>query len=43
MNICPICIDTGTGAEYITKCKHGYCMNCLCRIKNVQYEQMVTS
>ncbi len=30
--LCPICIDND--AKYFTECNHGYCITCLCRIKN---------
>jgi hypothetical protein len=29
--LCPICISRE--AEYITECNHGYCIECLCKLK----------
>ncbi len=29
--LCPICIEKPI--QYYTECNHGYCVNCLCRIK----------
>lgn len=31
MEQCPICFEND--AEYLTECKHAYCINCLCKIK----------
>ncbi len=30
IEICPICINTD--GTYFTKCNHGYCIDCLCKI-----------
>jgi hypothetical protein len=29
--LCPICINRE--AEYFTECNHGYCIQCLCKLK----------
>lgn len=30
-NLCPVCIQKP--AEFITECNHGYCIECLCKLK----------